>query len=168
MISDKAISISSKGHIDRCRNTGASGEDLFISLCNEHGIKCVKSDEKENIYNHTDFFIFDDKRVDVKGLKQAHKEGFLAVEFRNVAGKHGSCSDGSIVDYIAFQLESGFVILRKDELLKWCRINVKNEYASNWNDAILKLYTRQGRKDLVTKIPVDRIDEFKFAIILKH
>ena len=167
MITDKAKSLSSKEHIEKSYYVGSEGESMFMSACISNGVRCIAASKEDNIYNHTDFFIFDNKRVDVKGLKQAHKEGFLVVEFKNVQGKNGSCSEGSMVDYIAFQLSNCFLILRKDELLNWCRKNVENKMVDRWQDAALKLYTRNGRQDLVTKIPVNRIDEFNFTMILK-
>lgn len=166
MISNKAKELSSKGHIDKSIQVGVNGENEFKRLLLKHNIPFTSSTDDENMKSHIDYFIWG-KPVDVKGLKKSHLDGFIVVEFKNVQGRHGWCSKDSPIEYVAFQFKNGFVILKKDEILEYCRNNVSNEYVNDFKDAYKKMYTRSGRKDLMTKLHLDDIDKMEFAVILK-
>ena len=82
---------------------------------------------------------------DIKGFKKSHQEGFIVVEFKNVQGNAGSCSDGSGCEWIAFQFENCFWIVRKEELLTYCRKNVAIEYVNDFENCYKKLYSRKRK-----------------------
>lgn len=167
MTTEKAKSLSSEEHIRHSLNTGKKGEELFISTLKENQIPFTLSTKSQNIEDHIDVFMYG-KPVDVKGLKKSHKEGYLVIEFKNVQGKAGSCSKASKAEYIAFQLTKEFLILRKEEILEFCRANVSKEYVESFNDCYLKLYTRKGRNDLMTKISLLDTKDFKYRLLLKY
>ena len=161
MISNKAKELSSESHIERSIAVGSEGESKFILACELNNIKCTKSSKQDDIFNHVDYWIYD-KGVDIKGFKQSHKEGFVVIEFKNVNGKGGSCSDQSKAEWIAFQFETCFWIVRKNELLNYCRENVQLEYVESFNDCYKKLYRRKERKDLMTKLKLSDLKTFNF------
>ena len=165
MITETAKNLSSNGHIEYSINTGKKGEENFRLACKLNNLQYVEATDKENI-KHVDFYVLG-LGVDVKGYKNAHKDGFLIVEFRNVNGNAGSCSEKSNADLLAFQFEDYFLIVRKDELLNYCRKEVKNEYVSEFKDCYKKLYTRKDRKDLMTKLHVSDLKTFNFIWKLK-
>jgi len=165
MISNKAKQLSSVEHIKQSYKIGNEGQQKFIDACKLNNIEVKKSTEKEDIEDHIDFWIFN-KGVDVKGLKKSHTQGYIVVEFKNVLGKDGSCSEKSKAEYIAFQFEKCFYLIRKIELLNYCRKNVKIEYVNNFNECYKKLYQRKDRKDLMTKLHLSDLKEFNFILKL--
>lgn len=165
MISDKAKQISSKIHIEKSLYTGKKGEYNFEEICKKYDWQCKKSTKKENIYDHIDFYLFN-MGVDVKGLKESHKKNEIIVEFKNVQGYSGWCSKESKAKLIAFEFINFFVLVKKIELLDYCRKNVSNEYVSNFKDCYKKLYQRKYRKDLMTKLNLNDLKTFKTYIEL--
>tara|TARA_R110000868_G_scaffold253987_1_gene510619 strand:- start:84 stop:587 length:504 start_codon:yes stop_codon:yes gene_type:complete len=161
MITEKIKSLSSNEHIQHSIDTGKNGELNFIKACKLNGIEVIKSSDNQDIYNHIDFFIYG-KGIDIKGYKKSHTQGFIIVEFKNVNGYSGSCSKESKCEWIAFQFQSCFWIVRKNELLNYCRQEVKNEYVESFNDCYKKLYTRKNRKDLMTKLSLSDLKTFNF------
>jgi|TARA_R100000084_G_C4639467_1_gene142937 hypothetical protein len=153
MISDKAKKISSQIHIEKSLFTGRKGEYNFEEICKKYEWECKKSTKKENIYSHIDFYLFN-MGVDVKGLKESHKKNEIIVEFKNVQGHSGWCSKESKATLIAFEFLDFFVLVKKNELLEYCRKNVFNVYVKNFKDCYKKLYQRKNRKDLMTKLNI--------------
>lgn len=168
MISDKAKSISSSKHIDNSINTGLNGESNFISAANKSGLTCVKSSKKDDIFNHIDFYL-NGVAVDVKGYKNSHSLGYVVIEFKNVNGKNGWCSDSSKAELIAFEFMYDFILVRNKELLEFCRRTVENVFIEKFDSADLykKLYTRNNRKDLMTTIKRLDLTAFRYVIKLK-
>ncbi len=166
MISNKAKELSSNEHIKHSQETGTQGEYNFIQACKKNKIEFKKSNANEDIFSHVDFFIYG-KGIDVKGYKKSHSEGFIVVEFKNVNGYAGSCSNESNAEWIAFQFEECFWIVRKDELLRYCRKNVKVEMVNEFKDCYKKLYTRKDRKDLMTRLHLSDLKTFDFIWKLK-
>ena len=163
MISDTAKQISSIEHIEQSLKTGISGEDNFRLACKINNIDCFESSKNENIYSHIDFYILG-MSVDVKGYKKSHSKGYVVVEFKNVNGYAGSCSEESKAELIAFQFDCYFLIVRKKELLEYCRKEVKIEYVNEFKDCYKKLYQRTGRKDLMTMLSINDLLLLKFVI----
>lgn len=165
MISNKAKSISSIAHIEHSIKTGVTGANMFLEACKINSIDVFESTKQEDIYDHIDFWMYG-KGVDVKGFKKSHQEGFIIIEFRNVNGYSGSCSADSKAEFIAFQFADCFWMVRKNELLDYCRKNVQIEYVEEFKDCYKKLYTRKGRKDLMTKLHLSDLKTFNFILKL--
>ena len=166
MISKKAIELSSNEHYTHSLNTWKNGEEAFVKACELNKIDFRKSTKEEDI-KHIDFWVYD-KGIDIKGYKKSHQEGFIVIEFKNVQGYAGSCSEKSSCEWIAFQFEKCFWILRKDELLSYCRKNVVLEYVDDFKNCYKKLYSRKGRNDLMTKIHISDVKEFNFIWKLSY
>jgi hypothetical protein len=165
MISNKAKSMSSAQHIENSVNTGQAGAAMFVKACQLNSIEVLESTKQEDIYDHIDFWIYG-KGVDVKGFKKSHQEGFIVIEFKNVNGYAGSCSANSKAEFIAFQFAECFWVVRKNELLEYCRKNVQLEYVYDFKDCYKKLYTRKDRKDLMTKLHLSDLKNFNFILKL--
>jgi len=58
------------------------------------------------------------------------------------------------------------MIVRKQELLEYCRKEVELIYVTSFNECYKKLYQRTGRKDLMTMLSVNDLKSFKFLLNL--
>jgi hypothetical protein len=160
MISEKARAITSPQKIATDLRKGRRGEDLFYKL-----FPALQKASKQDNFNHSDFN-WDEFNVDVKGLKESHKNGYILVEFINVAGKKGWCHKDSKADFIAFQFPEGFIIVAKDdlfglvkELLPPWQLPVRRKSHSNHEELLYKYCGRYGRQDVFTFIRRDDLNK---------
>jgi len=149
---------------------GEKAEESFILIAVRQGWKVSASSKDENIDEHWDYLIEKDgniykvevksgKRIQRKDDKAQHE--FIWVEIRNVRGKVGWLFGKS--DLIAFENESSFYFVKRMDLLKV--VNKKVDLVArvkSAKDALYKIYTREGRKDRVTLLPVSDIEPVKF------
>lgn len=168
MVGQKAIEMSSKAHIDKSRSIGEDGEKLFVDACNLSKIIINVSSVTSNIKKHTDFIIFGNLTVDVKGFKTTQQNDKVIIEFVNVNGNDGWASEKSGANLIAFQFDGFFKLYRKNEILSYCRDNVKNKYVHHLRDAHKKLYRRRGRLDVMTVLHLSDLDTLNFQLKLKY
>ena len=151
---------------------GNNGEKRFKRIIESFGLLVREASFKENVHQHIDFFIKGNKNsetldrfqfsVDVKARKRKSRSSdeyddeYTWVEFKNVQGKKGWLYGEA--DKIAFEVDEGFLMVDRGELVKWCeekvdfKKSVQNPYA-----AIYKVYTRKGRNDLITRIKTEDI-----------
>lgn len=149
---------------------GGNAEDLFILAAVQHGWKISAAAEKQNIEEHWDFLIEKDgqaRKVEVKSEKRIERgdanaqTDFIWVELRNVRGKVGwlfGCAD-----WIAFEKQNAFVFVQRLDLLKV--VNQKVDLVAkvkSAKEALYKIYTRSGRKDKLTLLPVRDIEPIIF------
>lgn len=149
---------------------GEHAENLFILLAVRLGWKVSASSRDENINAHWDYLIEKDEasfKVEVKSKKRIQRNednsqnDFIWVEIRNVRGETGWLFGQA--DLIAFEKEKTFLIVKKPDLLK--TVNKKVDLVAkvkNPKDAIYKIYKREGRKDKLTLLPMNDIEEIKF------
>lgn len=160
MISKQAEAMSSAEHIAHSLETGKRGEMQFIDMCANLGVTCEPATQEQQ-FKHIDFIIGGNIKVDVKGHKRSHEQGYVIVEVRNVQGKGGWCSEESQADMIAFDMGMFYHIVPK----KWLMEFVKDTYNKlgrlpiitgskmpYYEDVLYRLYQRQGRKDLMMVI----------------
>jgi hypothetical protein len=151
---DKYLSKSIKLNDDRvnhCLNLGQQGEDLFRQLT-----QAIKTDVAED-KQHIDFD-WDGKKIDVKGLKPMHKQGYILLEFLNVWGYHGWCAKESKADYIAFQFPEAFYVFKKEDLRaraiqlceKFSEDTILRQNRVKPHDGLGKWIGRYGKKDVFT------------------
>lgn len=170
MISDKARGMSRPEFIKHSLELGRKGEELFRVILDKRKIAYRLPTAGENMKRHVDFWIGpkDDLGVDVKGLKSAHKEGYVVVEAKNVQGKGGWCSPTASAKLIAFQFEDGFIVVSKEQLWDLIQPNLKQlPHVGKFSpkDVCGKPFTRKGRKDLITVITKEElmsIDHFYY------
>lgn len=85
--------------------------------------------------------------VDVKSDSMADT---VWIEIRNIHGDAGWLYGDA--DFIAFRREKGFLLVDRVKLRDWINENVEKVYVTNKRDALMKVYTRNGRKDMITKV----------------
>ena len=149
---------------------GEHAENLFILLAVKLGWKISASTQQENIHDHWDYLIEkDDKqyKVEVKSKKRINRtdaseqDNFIWVELQNVRGETGWLFGKA--DLIAFEQEKTFLFVKKPDLLK--TVNKKVDLVAKVKspkDAVYKIYKREGRKDKLTLLPMNDVEEIKY------
>ncbi len=150
---------------------GEHAENLFILLAVKLGWRISASTQEENIHDHWDYLIEkDDKqyKVEVKSKKRISRSdaneqnNFVWVEIQNVRGETGWLFGKA--DLIAFEQEKTFLFVKKPDLLK--TVNKKVDLVAkvkNPKDAVYKIYKREGRKDKLTLLPMNNIEQIQFT-----
>ena len=84
-------------------------------------------------------------------------DGAIWIEFKNVMGNKGWIHGKQ--DFIAFEFEDRFVIVKRKELLNFAVASLDsfNNIVSSPKNALYKLYQRKGRNDLITMIEKESI-----------
>lgn len=129
---------------------GKRAEQKFMELMLARGHKCVKTNRKEDMQKHIDFYV-NDIGIDVKGNKRLES---IWLELKNVKGDKGwLLGKAEIIVFDIVELQSFCFFKRKDLYLF-----VKNitEVAKDKND-YMKLYTRKDRQDVIVKVTYNNI-----------
>lgn len=144
-----------------CSRNGKNAEDAFLALVKTK--KCeVREATLQEQFDHIDYIVTKNNTeitFDVKAMKKISRSSnkvssdLVWIEFKNVSGKSGWLYGKS--QYIAFEREEDYVIVLRKELLNFCEQNVKKEKVFYSKDALYKLYTRDGRKDVISIIRMD-------------
>jgi hypothetical protein len=149
----------SKGRRQYSKQQGDLAEKRFIDACEAVGYQVRKATAQEDIYEHIDYWVLRKENwygVDVKGNRHPETiwvEGWL----------HGSAT------FIAFDIaeEGGFAVILREELVDWCLLNVDNTFVGK-NEAYRKLYQREGREDVLTKIHLTDLKELNSFKLLRY
>lgn len=126
------------------------------------------SSENEDITEHWD--LSTNLKIDVKGLKKRNRsddsvdERIHWVEIKNVNGDVGWLYGDA--DYFAFELHNYWIIVDKIDLQELVKTQVKKEYSKI--PMLNKLYSREGRKDVMTLISTFDLINIATAYIKKH
>lgn len=149
------------------KKIGNNTEDLFVSACTKLGYACTKTDSNTDMFDHIDFYIDRPSgrtSVDVKGNNTIDS---IWVEFKNVRGKHGWLYGKA--QYIAFDMPelNGFVMVSRNELKDRCEDIIEKVFVSK-NEAIRKLYTREGRMDVIAQIELKDINDLKSYRLISY
>lgn len=136
------------------RAIGWEGETLFVDACQKRGLAWKQATQQENMYEHIDFHISKDGlsfTVDVKGAKEQ-----VVLEFKNVRGNKGWIYGKA--QYIAFLSPSkdSFLLVPRLALLKYAETF---KTAPKGYKELYKLYTREGRQDLMTFVKWEDIEK---------
>lgn len=107
-----------------------------------------KATSKEDMFMHIDYW-HEDRGVDVKGNNLPDE---IWIEFKNVRGNHGWLFGEATT--IAFDMPelTGFVVVDRLELADYCKQNVDFSCKVPRSQAYKKVYQRDGRKDMITKL----------------
>jgi len=144
-----------------CSKNGKNAENAFLALVKTKKCEVREATLKEQ-FDHIDYVITKDNieiAFDVKAMKKISRASnkfssdLVWVEFKNVSGKDGWLYGKS--QYIAFEREDDYVIVYRKKLLDFCEKNVKKEKVFYSKDALYKMYTRDGRKDIISIIRMD-------------
>lgn len=146
---------------------GRKAEKRFASLFPESKFSTLEEDR----YDHWDVEIFYNdvyQKVDVKGLRLKNdkpNEFTSYIELRNVLGKKGWLYGKA--DLFAFETINYWIIVDKIKLQEFISSTVEKIKVHSIDDLLYKLYTRNGRKDLITMIKVIDLMYLAEKIIIK-
>mgnify|MGYP003650210632 FL=1 len=154
---------------------GLKTENLFEEVAKKENFIVLKSSLSEDRYKHIDFFLEQDHfkySVDVKARKKTNRDDakvndeWTWIEFKNVLGRKGWLYGEA--DYIAFERADDFLMVNRENLVKFCEDKVDLEtMVSRAYQAEYKVYQRQGRRDLITRIRMDDLTNLEGNIILQ-
>lgn len=148
MISKKAKQMSSRNHIKMSEAIGNEGQRKYYCSCKASGLEVKKASNSDDL-KHIDFYV-DGKSVDVKGLKETHKDGQILLEIKDVRGGDGWCSTSG-PDFIAFDFGAFFLHAKTKDLIKL--VQKKCDLSCNVSkigDALYRSYSRKDRSDQMT------------------
>ena len=140
---------------------GDEAEAKFMKVATALGWDVTPSTLEDDRSKHIDFVIVwgkpvnsDDPgaaySVDVKARNTAKDGEEVWIEIRNTLGGPGYLY--SEVDMIAFDVGDRFILVDRDILRVWIEENVAREYVKSARDAFMKVYTRVGKKDMITLV----------------
>ena len=149
-----------------CVDVGKTGEALFKEITGAH--KSSLADDKQ----HIDFY-WEEKKVDVKGLKKMHHSGYILLEFINVWGGDGWCSKKSKAEYIAFQFPDAFYVFRKKHLrvraLDMCEVYspeaVTRQNYIPYEKGLYKWLGRWNAQDVFTYLKFSDVEDLIFEVL---
>ncbi len=149
---------------------GENAEVAFIEMAKARGWKISAATKEQNIDEHWDFRIEKEGqpyKVEVKSEKRIKRNDdnsqadFIWVELRNVRGEIGWLFGRA--DLIALEKGTSFVFVKRLDLLGVVnqKVNLVAKVRSA-KEALYKIYTRSGRKDKLTLLPVRDIEPVIF------
>jgi hypothetical protein len=164
--------INSRNRFDKkdSLELGNKAEDAFMEIATARGWKISAATKEQNINEHWDFLIEKEGqtyKVEVKSEKRIQRDDhasqteFVWVELRNVRGEVGWLF--GVADLIAFEKQNVFVFVKRLDLLGVVnqKVNLVAKVKSA-KEALYKIYTRNGRKDKLTLLPVHDIEPIIF------
>ena len=156
-------------------NVGKQSEEKFVKAARQENFIVRKASREQNMYKHVDFFLEHDRfkfSVDVKARKKASRSDATFddvwnwIEFKNVRGNPGWLYGEA--DYIALEREKDFILASREELKNFCEERVdQDDRVSSAYEAKYKCYQRAGNKDLITRIRMEDINNFKRNMIFE-
>lgn len=155
---------------------GLKDEDLVMRLTKEKWGGIVrKSNKKEDIFEHIDFFWKPNEDTteigfDVKGLRK-HKrsdkdftDSITWIELINVNGKKGSIYGKA--KYIAFLTKTSIIYVLREKIVSFVEDKIKGkETVLTCPSECYIPYNRKDRKDLIVKVKIDDLKQFAKQIL---
>lgn len=144
---------------------GSEAHNKFKQLAKRKGFKVDDSSKEQDIFEHIDLFLTKEDKTysfDIKAMKKINRydsssqDKMIYVEFKNVRGNAGWLYGKA--QFIVFETTSTFEIVHRESLAKYCEQVVnKKQRVARANEALYKVYTRDGRKDLISLIELGKI-----------
>ena len=148
-----------------CLQSGLGAEQLFDQIAASKHLEVKNAKRRDNIQKHIDKYVADDVgvwSVDIKARKKTRRsddnaqDDWIWIEFQNVRGNTGWLYGEA--DYIAFETQDNFVIVKKDSLIKYVEGAVDMGKSVKYSgEAKYKTYRRAGRNDLLTMVELSEI-----------
>jgi len=129
---------------------GKEAEMEFAKLFKD----AVSSTESEDIYDHIDVKI--NTNVDIKQIKKNKRanndvnENIHWIEIKGITGHPGWAYGKS--DFFSFELKDYWIVVAKEDLHNFIEKNIIKEWVKTPDEALYKLYRREGRKDIITLV----------------
>jgi hypothetical protein len=155
---------------------GEKAEACFAEIARRSGWKISASSKAENIDEHWDFHIVNGEenfKVEVKSAKRVHRNDagiqfeFTWVEIHGVRPNDTGWLFGK-ANLIAFEKQNSFILVKRLDLL--ALVNKKVNFVAKVHDpqeALYKIYRRDGRKDKLTLLTASDIEDIKFMELEK-
>lgn len=144
-----------------CSRMGKSAEERFVKALDSLSFSFEEA-TLEGQFQHKDFHVGLDASVDVKSRKRISRadadsqDDLVWIEFKNGRGHRGWLRGKAT--WIAFEVESGFVVFHRESLLEYAEEAVDfSTRASTPKDAVHKLYPR-GLAEL-SLLPMNELRE---------
>jgi len=146
----------------------ARGREIEELFANTIDYLATTSTRNQDINGHYDLIV--SAKIDVKSIKNTDRitpmnQNFHWIELQNVQGKKGSLYGDA--DYFAFETDFFFILVYKLKLQEWIADKCKAKEFSKSPD-VYKLFTRPGKKDIITIIPTIDLCYLADKIIKKH
>ena len=156
-----------------CLQSGLGAEQLFDKIAISKHLEIKNAKRRDNIQKHIDKYVTDDAgtwSVDIKARKKTRRsddnaqDDWIWIEFQNVRGNTGWLYGEA--DYIAFETQDNFVIVKKDSLIEYVEGAVDMGKSVKYSgEAKYKTYRRAGRNDLLTMVELSEIkNNCKYSI----
>lgn len=146
-----------------CWDRGFAFEDRVIHTFRGMGYSANKSSEAEDMRQHIDLWAegVDGKwhSFDAKAMRSLSRGGplqdlWVAIEWRGVGGGPGSIYGSQ--EFFVFERAHGLTIVPRAALLEFGLARVdRTAFVHRSDYALYKLYTRKGRKDLISWVSLD-------------
>jgi hypothetical protein len=132
------------------------------------GGECSKSTQKQDIYDHIDFWWDSPKMgkigIDVKGIKKSSRsdasvdDSINWLELLNVKGNPGWVYGKST--YIAFRTKKNILFVKTKKLQEFAKEKIVGKQIVSVNPKEFYVpYQRAGRQDMIIKVPTSDLEE---------
>lgn len=144
-------------HIQTLYFNGRTCEEAFRRLTGAE-------DAPKSMDRHHVDCVWHGRGVDVKCFKKSTVEGYLLVEFRNVAGEKGWVYGDA--DVIAFMLSDGFLVVGRDDLRRMAEGKIREAGLGSqvlrrnnvgFSEGLHATVGRRGRKDVFTYVLLEDV-----------
>lgn len=128
---------------------GSDAEQSFVECLESRGHNCIKSTRCQDMWEHWDFLIDGEHKVEVKARKKARRhdsspnDEWIYVEFNNVRGDPGWLYGKA--NYFAFERPDGFLIVPRVALVEAAETLIDAEFTDR--PTPYKSYRRHDRPD---------------------
>lgn len=146
-------------HTGKCSQNGERAENLFRTIINNIGGTATPSSLAEQ-FKGIDYHVDLSGRVDVKSRGRTRRGDAspdakrVWLELKNVQGRKGWVYNEA--DYIAFEREHRYLVVKRLSLCELIDNLVDmDDIVLSPAECMYNLYSRVGRKDLLTKVHVD-------------
>ena len=156
------------------KQQGRRAEVCFKGLAERRGYTVIQTSAASNIREHIDFILARDDEpdktaVDVKARKKVSRysdeydDENVWIEFNNVRGNPGWLYGKA--DKIAFERAFDFVLVDRESLKEYCEATVSPVVVKSTAEAIYKSFQREGRKDVISRVPMkDILHPYSFTV----
>ena len=156
------------------KQQGRRAEVCFKGLAERRDYTVIETSAASNMREHIDFILSRDDSpdkiaVDVKARKKASRysdeydDENVWIEFNNVRGNPGWLYGKA--DKIAFERAFDFVLVDRESLKDYCEATVSPALVRSTAEAIYKSFQREGRKDIISRVPMkDILHPYSFTV----
>ncbi len=147
--------------------TGLSAENHVVKIAESLGLKVDKSSDTQDIFEHWDYLITNEKgsiKIDIKSSKKINRnqlstqDTWCWIELQGV--RDGGWLNNGKADFIVFEKEDEFWFINRKKLKERVDNLVdKSKIVDNSFDAKYKIYQRKGRNDKLSLIEFSKIED---------